>query len=119
MKKTLTLFAALCALFSLGACTTSGSLDGSTPQVHATVSLQLSNRPRLRLIPGFNVYYGPELPNGYFFFGSYYWVFEHDAWYRSRFYNGPWARMPDHRVPDRLWRLPPPYRPPQYRPRKP
>jgi hypothetical protein len=113
------LLPALCTLTLLASCTTSGGVHSDSPQVQASVSLQLSNRPRLRLIPGFSVYYGPDLPNGYYFFGSHYWVFEHDAWHRARFYNGPWIRMPDHRVPDRLWRLPPPYRPPQHRPRKP
>lgn len=103
----------------LGGCATPGTNTEGSPSIQASVSLELSNRPRLRLIPGMGIYYGIEIPNGYYFLGRYYWVFEHDGWYRSRFYNGPWARMPDHRVPDRLWRLPQPYRPPQLRPRKP
>ncbi|MFZ9993359.1 MAG: hypothetical protein ACO3OV_01505 [Steroidobacteraceae bacterium] len=113
----------LCLLsaFNLSACAISGDSGSERPAtaISTSVSLKLSSRPRLQVIPGFGVYYGVDIPSGYFFFDRHYWVFEHDAWYRARFYNGPWRRMPDHRVPDRLWRLPPPHRPPNIRPRKP
>jgi hypothetical protein len=67
-------------------------------------------------VPGYPVYYAPQLPENYFFYDGLYWVYVNDGWYASDWYNGPWSQVapevvPDFilRVPVRYYRVPPPY----------
>lgn len=80
------------------------------------IGINLPIYPDLQRVPGYPVYYAPQVQGNYFYYDGLYWVFERDEWYASSWYNGPWRRvMPDYvpvyvlRVPVRYYRLPPPY----------
>ena len=82
----------------------------------ARIGVNLGGYPRLQAIPGYPVYYAPEVGANYFFYDGHYWVFSNDNWYASSWYNGPWAlvdpfEVPDYvlRVPVRYYRSPPVY----------
>ena len=72
--------------------------------------------PHLVLIPGYPVYYDPDVNSNYFFYDGLYWVFVGDNWYASSWYNGPWDLVPPEEVPQflllvpvRYYRAPPIY----------
>ncbi len=80
------------------------------------LGLRFNQYPHLTLIPGYPVYYAPQLASNYFFYENRYWVFEEDDWYTSDWYDGPWYRMERDevplfllRVPVRYYRRPPPF----------
>ncbi len=67
-------------------------------------------------VPGYPVYYAPQVNSNYFFYDGMYWVYQRDNWYMSSWYNGPWDLVsPDEvplfilRVPVRYYRQPPAY----------
>ena len=72
--------------------------------------------PQLVLVPGYPVYYAPQVDSNYFFYDGMYWVFQGDNWYASAWYNGPWALIPPDAVPLFVLRVPVRYyrRPPVY-----
>src|SRR5271170_1538574 len=72
--------------------------------------------PELVTIPGYPVYYAPQVNSNYFFYDGMFWVYVQDNWYASSWYNGPWALVsPDEvplfilRIPVRYYREPPAY----------
>jgi hypothetical protein len=72
--------------------------------------------PQLVLVPGYPVYYAPQLRANFFFYDGLYWVFQGDNWYVSSWYNGPWRPvLPEFvpvfvlRIPVRYYRAPPLY----------
>ncbi len=80
------------------------------------IGINLPAYPRLVRVPNYPVYYAPQLEANFFFYDGMYWVFHHDNWYASSWYNGPWAFVqPDYvpvyilRVPVRYYRQPPTY----------
>jgi len=82
----------------------------------ARIGINLPVFPRLVLVPGYPVYYAPNVGSNYFFYDGMYWIYEGDSWYASSWYNGPWALVaPDFvpvyvlRVPVRYYRHPPAY----------
>jgi len=82
----------------------------------ASIGINLPVYPTLARVPGYPVYYAPQLNSNYFFYDGMYWVYEQDSWYASSWYNGPWvlvspAAVPLFllRVPVRYYRRPPPY----------
>ena len=82
----------------------------------ASIGINLPSYPQLVAVPGYPVYYAPQLNANYFFYDGMYWVYQNDDWYASSWYNGPWGRvMPDVvplyvlRVPVRYYRQPPGY----------
>ena len=84
------------------------------PGVH--IGINYSTYPDLVRIPGYPVYYAPQVDSNYFFYDGLYWVFQRDNWYASSWYNGPWDRVGYYdvpayvlRVPVRYYRQPPPY----------
>ncbi len=85
-------------------------------QVSVNIGIDLPLLPRLVRVPGYPVYYAPQLRSNYFFYDGVYWVFEHDGWYASDWYNGPWRSVGMQsvplfvlRVPVRYYRSPPSY----------
>ena len=82
----------------------------------AGFGVELRSFPSLVLVPGYPVYYAPQLRSNYFFYDGMYWVFAEDTWYGSRWYNGPWGRVSDDLVPLYLLRVPVRYyrQPPVY-----
>jgi hypothetical protein len=90
------------------------SIGIGTP--HASIGIHVGDYPRLVAVPGYPVYYAPRLRANFFFYDGMYWVFHHDDWYASYWYNGPWwyvspVAVPVYilRVPVRYYRYPPPY----------
>ena len=72
--------------------------------------------PQLVRVPGYPVYYAPQLQSNFFFYDGMYWAYQGDNWYASSWYNGPWDLVgPENvplfvlRVPVRYYRSPPAY----------
>lgn len=85
-------------------------------QFSVSIGINLPALPQLQLVPGYPVYYAPQLGKNYFFYDGAYWVYEDDRWYASDWYNGPWRGVDPEfvplyvlRVPVRYYRAPPPY----------
>jgi hypothetical protein len=81
-----------------------------------SISINVDTYPTLVQVPGYPVYYDPQLNSNYFFYDGLYWVYAGDTWYASSWYNGPWQIVgPESvplfvlRVPVRYYRQPPVY----------
>jgi hypothetical protein len=84
------------------------------PTVRIGINLPLY--PELVPVPGYPVYYAPDVDSNYFFYDGMYWVYQDDGWYQSSWYNGPWQSVEPEivplfvlRVPVRYYRQPPLY----------
>ena len=100
-----------------------GSVTSATAQVSVgvwlpgvSIGINLPVYPQLVAVPGYPVYYAPQMNSNYFFYDGMYWVYQSDNWYASSWYNGPWGRIGPEavpvyllRVPVRYYRAPPPY----------
>ena len=84
------------------------------PSVHIGISIPLY--PQLVEVPGYPVYYAPDLDSNLFFYDGVYWVYAQDGWYASSWYDGPWDLIEAEYVPYFLLRVPVRYyrRPPRY-----
>ncbi|OGQ88382.1 MAG: hypothetical protein A2512_05590 [Deltaproteobacteria bacterium RIFOXYD12_FULL_56_24] len=85
-----------------------------TPNV--SIGINLPTYPQLVPVPGYPVYYAPQLQANYFFYDGMYWVYYDDNWYASSWYNGPWGYVEPYdvplfvlRIPVRYYRSPPGY----------
>ncbi|MEQ6292278.1 hypothetical protein ACFPAG_16865 [Vogesella sp. GCM10023246] len=81
-----------------------------------SIGINLPMFPSLVRVPGYPVYYAPQVDVNFFFYDGLYWVYEDDRWYAGSWYNGPWAEVePEYvplfilRVPIRYYRRPPVY----------
>lgn len=81
-----------------------------------SIGINLPLYPELVRVPGYPVYYAPQLNSNFFFYDGMYWVYENDNWYASTWYNGPWGFVSPEavplfvlRVPVRYYRHPPAY----------
>jgi hypothetical protein len=81
-----------------------------------SIGINLPLYPRLVAVPGYPVYYAPQLDTNYFFYDGMYWVYQRDNWYASSWYNGPWGLITPEfvplyvlRIPVRFYRNPPGY----------
>ena len=86
----------------------------ATAQV--SISISIGSYPNFMVVPGYPVYYAPDVGTNFFFYDGYYWVYQNDNWYSSSWYNGPWEfvdpmYVPIYvlQVPVRYYRRPPPY----------
>jgi hypothetical protein len=81
-----------------------------------SVGIYVGAYPELDVIPGYPVYYAPNLDANYFFYDGDYWVYQGDNWYSSSWYNGPWELVDPMAVPAFILRVPVRYyrRPPAY-----
>jgi hypothetical protein len=81
-----------------------------------SIGIELHEYPELILVPGYPVYYAPQLRANYFFYDGEYWVYLDDNWYESPWYNGPWWLVDPEEVPVFLLRIPVRYylQPPTY-----
>ena len=82
----------------------------------ARIGVDLPGYPTLQRIPGYPVYYAPNLNSNYFFYDGLYWVYDDDNWYSSSWYNGPWHTVDPFYVPSYVLRVPVRYyrRAPEY-----
>ena len=81
-----------------------------------SIGFNLPVYPQLVPVPGYPVYYAPQVNSNYFFYDGMYWVYQRDNWYASSWYNGPWGLLSPEavplfilRVPVRYYRQPPVY----------
>ena len=81
-----------------------------------SIGINLPVYPQLVRVPGYPVYYAPQMNSNYFFYDGLYWVYQRDNWYASSWYNGPWGLVGPEavplyvlRVPVRYYRQPPVY----------
>jgi hypothetical protein len=70
------------------------------------IGINLPLYPELIPVPGYPVYYAPQLNSNYFFYDGMYWVFQDDDWYASSWYNGPWSLVDQELVPLFVLRIP-------------
>ncbi len=81
-----------------------------------SIGINLSSYPELVPVPGYPVYYAPQVNSNYFFYDGMYWAYEQDSWYASSWYNGPWGLVAAEAVPLFVLRVPVGYyrHPPTY-----
>src|SRR5437899_7401191 len=92
------------------------SITSAVAEVSVSIGINIPVFPQLVVIPGYPVYYAPQLSANYFFYDGMYWIFVNDNWYTSAWYNGPWELVAPEFVPVFLLRVPVRYyrRPPVY-----
>lgn len=71
-----------------------------------SIGINLPMYPELVPVPGYPVYYAPQVDGNYFFYDGMYWVFQDDNWYASSWYNGPWGFVEPAVVPSFVLRIP-------------
>lgn len=71
-----------------------------------SIGIHLPSYPELVLVPGYPVYYAPQVQANYFFYDGLYWVYQDDNWYSSAWYNGPWELVEPDYVPLFVLRVP-------------
>ena len=81
-----------------------------------SIGINIPVYPTLVEVPGYPVYYAPDLDTNLFFYDGLYWVYEDDRWYASEWYNGPWELVEPESVPYFILRVPVQYyrRPPPF-----
>ena len=89
---------------------------GTPARAEVSIGISVNMFPQLMVVPGYPVYYAPDLDSNYFFYDDAYWVYQDDTWYTSAWYNGPWELIGPEFVPLYVLRIPVRYyrRPPQY-----
>jgi len=82
--------------------------------VQVNIGISVPVYPNLVVVPGYPVYYAPQMDSNYFFYDGLYWVFQEGNWYESSWYNGPWWFVDPEdvplfvlRIPVRYYRAPP------------
>jgi hypothetical protein len=92
------------------------SIPPAFAQLSVNIGIDLPAYPSLVRVPGYPVYYAPQVNSNYFFYDGLYWVYQDDNWYSSSWYNGPWDLVNPEvvplfvlRVPVRYYRRPPVY----------
>jgi len=88
-------------------------VDPATAQVNigiglpnVSIGINLQTYPRLVPVPGYPVYYAPQLQSNYFFYDGLYWIYQDDRWYASGWCNGPWRIVAPEVVPVYVLRIP-------------
>jgi hypothetical protein len=80
------------------------SIGVNTPSV--SFGLNIGAPPPLVAVPGLPVYHAPAVPQNYFVYGGYYYLFHEGAWFYSARYNGPWSSLVIHQVPRPILAVP-------------
>ena len=105
MKRTVYGLIGLSMLLSLATtATASVSIGISLPSVSIGVNMPVF--PHLVPVPGYPVYYAPQVNANFFFYDGLYWVYQNDEWYASSWYNGPWDYVEPFYVPVFILRIP-------------
>jgi hypothetical protein len=74
--------------------------------VQVNIGINVPTYPEMVLVPGYPVYYAPQVDSNYFFYDGLYWVFQDESWYQSSWYNGPWWPVDPEEVPQFILRVP-------------
>ena len=81
-----------------------------------SIGINIPAYPDLVPVPGYPVYYAPDLNQNLFFYDGMYWLFVENTWYYSTWYDGPWYAVAPEEIPDFIlripilyYRVPPPY----------
>lgn len=92
------------------------TIGPAAAQMSIGIGINVPAYPQLVRVPGYPVYYAPQMNTNYFFYDGMYWVYQRDNWYASSWYNGPWGLVRPEvvplfvlRVPVRYYRQPPTY----------
>ena len=101
MRNELTL---LCMLACSAPAVAQVNINFGFPSVDIGINLRLY--PELVPVPGYPVYYAPQMDSNYFFYDGMYWVYQDDDWYASSWYNGPWGTVDRDVVPVFILRIP-------------
>jgi hypothetical protein len=101
-------------LVAAGTAAAQGALQFTVPGV--SIGINVPAYPQLVPVPGYPVYYAPELDTNFFFYDGLYWLYVDDRWYASEWYDGPWGFVEPESVPYYVLRIPVNYyrRPPPY-----
>jgi hypothetical protein len=75
----------------------------------ASFGLSIGAPPPLVVVPGLPVYQAPSVPDNYFVYQGYYYLYHGGNWYYSPHYNGPWIALVMHQVPRPILEVPVPY----------
>ncbi len=70
------------------------------------IGVNIPAYPDMVPVPGYPVYYAPQLDQNLFFYDGTYWLFSDDQWYSSTWYNGPWYQVEPYSVPAFVLRIP-------------
>ena len=70
------------------------------------IGVNIPAYPNMVPVPGYPVYYAPQLDENLFFYDGAYWLFADDDWYASTWYNGPWYPVEPYLVPAFILRIP-------------
>jgi len=99
--------AVMLAVFGLGIAPASAdnvSIGISTP--HVNFGMNIGAPPPLVAVPGLPVYRAPSVPDNYFVYGGYYYLFHGGTWFYSARYNGPWTSLVIQQVPRPILAVP-------------
>jgi hypothetical protein len=102
--------------FLIGILLLCATVTSAFAQISVSIGINVPQYPHLVRVPGYPVYYAPQVDSNFFFYDGVYWVYQDDNWYESDWYNGPWDLVgPDSvplfvlRIPVRYYRAPPTY----------
>ena len=106
----------VCALMGLAPAMGQVSVGIGVAVPGLSIGINVPAYPELAPVPGYPVYYAPQVGANYFFYEGMYWVYQRDNWYSSAWYNGPWRTVRPEVVPVYLLRVPVRYyrQPPVY-----
>ncbi len=104
----------LCGMYAPTLASAQISLGFNTPGL--SIGINLPVYPDFAPVPGYPVYYAPQVDANLFFYDGMYWTYTDDNWYASSWYNGPWDLIQPELVPYFVLRVPILYyrRPPVY-----
>ncbi|HEY1371587.1 MAG TPA: hypothetical protein VGH50_03895 [Candidatus Binatia bacterium] len=91
----------------LGATVVPGTTTTAQAQV-VRIGVDIAAFPQMVAVPGYPVYYAPNVRANYFFYDGLFWVFNVDDgyWYSSSWYNGPWVVVEPDFVPQPILVVP-------------
>jgi hypothetical protein len=91
----------------LGTAVVLGTTEIAQAQV-VRIGVDIAAFPRMIAVPGYPVYYAPDVRANYFFYDGLFWVFNVDDgyWYSSSWYNGPWVVVEPDYVPQPILVVP-------------
>jgi hypothetical protein len=98
--------AALLLMFCFSAPSSAAQVSIGIGLPNVSIGINLPIFPELVPVPGYPVYYAPQVGCNYFFYDGMYWVYLDDDWYASYWYNGPWYYVAPTVVPVYILRVP-------------